>query len=116
MKLSGPLQLLTLCCALSLVSCADPPVGPPETTVRAVASSRSVAERRVVVFPEIRGETAGIAAEHNWTAQNLPGWRWQSRDVMEDYDGRVYHRVILANDRGRETTIYFDVTNWYDLR
>jgi hypothetical protein len=97
-----------------LVSCADPPANAPLGPIASAPASRSVADHRVITFPEVHDETSGTAAEHSWTQAQFPHHEWSSRQLLEDRDGRTYHRVILKDDRGREVAIYFDITNWFD--
>lgn len=114
MKRTHLLPLVIAASLFSLASCADTPADPTAAKAASAATRRSIGKQRVVMFPEVRGETVGIGAEHAWTDAQFPGSQWSSRDVLEDSDGRVYHRVLLVNARRHEVTIYFDVTNWFD--
>lgn len=97
-----------------LVSCADPPANPGRATAASTLERRSVGKQRVVAFPEVRDETNGTAAEHAWTQEQFPYYKWTSRELLEDRSGRIYHRITLSNPRGHEVTVYFDVTEWFD--
>ena len=112
-----PTSLLTLIGALfftCLMSCADPPTYAPRATIASMPEGGSVGKERVVTFPEVHDETNGTAAEHAWTETQFPDYEWHSREVLEDGNGRTYHRVTLTDARGHRVKVYFDITAWFD--
>ena len=114
MKRTSLLAIISTIFLTFLVSCADPPPNPAQARVASMAERRSVGKQRVVAFPEVRDETNGTAAEHAWTQAQFPDYKWNSRELLEDGNGRIYHRIILSNARGHEVTVYFDITEWFD--
>ncbi len=106
------LALAAVC--VFLTSCVETPPEMPAVSSRtgSIRNDRTVGRQRVVTFPEVRDATTGTAAEHNWTDENYPGSRWTMVQILEDSEGRVYHRVLLVDARGRERSVYFDVSNW----
>lgn len=114
MKQISLLATISTVFSTCLISCADPPTDPPLATVGSISAPRSVGKQRVVAFPEVRDETSGTAAEHAWIHAEFPGYQWISRELLEDRNGRTYHRVTMADSHGRRATVYFDVTEWFD--
>jgi hypothetical protein len=107
-------QLMAGAFLAAVVLCADSPTTAPSAMSNPTRTGRIVGKHRVITFPDVRDETTGIAAEHAWTKKQFPGYEWNSRKVLEDKQGRVYHRVLLVNSHGGNVTVYFDVTSWYD--
>ncbi len=74
---------------------------------------RDLAKQRVITFRSVRSEIEGVRAEHSWIAKNLPGYRWKQQRLIHDTHRRICDAVTLADAHGHETTVYFDITNWF---
>jgi hypothetical protein len=55
---------------------------------------------------------AGIRAEYDWVKKNRPNWRLKMQSVLKG-DGKVYDKMYFLAPDGQNTTLFFDVTDFY---
>jgi hypothetical protein len=58
-------------------------------------------------------ETQGIAAEREWVARNLPGWKMAGQALLHRPNGRSYDRLNLTGPNRAKKSIYFDITAFF---
>lgn len=100
--------ILAISFAVILASCASK--SPAPSPSGAGPEFRTTID--TAIHHDASNEIEGARAEHAWTAQYLPGWRWETQSLINGAEGRVYDLIELG--KGGETKrIYFDITAWF---
>ncbi|MEY2493213.1 MAG: hypothetical protein QOH24_2164 [Verrucomicrobiota bacterium] len=66
----------------------------------------------MITFTDVGSEKEVTYAEHAWTNEHFPEYRWKSVKLIHDAQLRVYDCVSLVNRKGEKAIIYFDLTKW----
>jgi hypothetical protein len=65
-----------------------------------------------VVIQGAKHEKDGIAAEHLYLSQNFGSW-FLKQQVLLNQKGRVYDRMEIADQNGKQRTVFFDITDFF---
>jgi hypothetical protein len=66
-----------------------------------------------IVLPDIKNEKSGVAAERDWVKKNHPNHRWIQQRCRKNEAGRQIDEVILLAPDGVQSSVFFDITDWY---
>jgi hypothetical protein len=65
-----------------------------------------------VVIRGAKHEKAGIAAEHWYLSQKFGSW-FLKRQVLVNRKSRVYDRMEITDQNGKQHTVFFDITDFF---
>jgi hypothetical protein len=65
-----------------------------------------------VVIRGAKHEEDGIAAEHRYLSQNFGSW-FLKHQVLVNQKGRLYDRMEIADQNGKQRTVFFDITDFF---
>ncbi len=75
------------------------------------APDGSSLEKAIVI--EAADERQGVAAEREWVAKNLPGWKINRQALLNGPGGRHYDRLELTGPGDDRKTIFFDISAFF---
>ena len=65
-----------------------------------------------VVIRGAKHETDGIAAEHRYLSQHFGSW-FLKRQMLVNQKGRVYDRMEITDQNGKQRVVFFDITDFF---
>lgn len=108
-KMTRLLICLALVSALVCACASSPPAS--EEGVRFVGGNGSSAAEAIVI-KGVDDEANGVAAEHAWLQQNMPGWEVTGQSLLTK-GRKSYDAMTVRSASGEERTIYFDITGFF---
>jgi len=97
--------------ALLLVSgCASAPRASDEGVRFVGGNGSSTAE--AIVIKGVHDEANGVAAEHFWLRENMPGWTVTGQSLLTK-GRKAYDAMTVQSASGEERTIYFDISGFF---
>lgn len=65
-----------------------------------------------VVFPNIKDEKSGVAAERTWVTEHFPKHKQLQQRCKTNNANRQIDEIILSAPDGSEISVFFDITDW----
>jgi hypothetical protein len=65
-----------------------------------------------VVIRGAKHEKDGIAAEHRYLSQHFGSW-FLKRQVLVNQKSRVYDRMEITDQNGKQRAVFFDITDFF---
>ena len=65
-----------------------------------------------VVIRGAKHEKDGIAAEHRYLSQHFGSW-FLKRQVLVNQKNRVYDRMEITDQNGKQRAVFFDITDFF---
>ena len=65
-----------------------------------------------VVIRGAKDEKDGIAAEHSYLSQHFGSW-FLKRQVLVNQKSRVYDRMEITDQNGKQRAVFFDITDFF---
>jgi hypothetical protein len=65
-----------------------------------------------VVITGAKHESDGITAEHRYLSEHFASW-FLKRQVLVNQKGRVYDRMEITDQNGKERAVFFDITDFF---
>jgi hypothetical protein len=65
-----------------------------------------------VVIGGAKHEKDGIAAEHSYLSQHFGSW-FLKRQVLVNQKDRVYDRMEITDQNGKQRVVFFDITDFF---
>ncbi len=65
-----------------------------------------------VVISGAKHEKDGIAAEHRYLSQHFGSW-FLKRQVLVNEKSRVYDRMEITDQNGKQRAVFFDITDFF---
>jgi hypothetical protein len=65
-----------------------------------------------VVISGAKHESDGISAEHRYLSDHFGSW-FLKRQVLVNQKGRVYDRMEITDQNGKQRSVFFDITDFF---
>ena len=65
-----------------------------------------------VVISGAKHESDGISAEHRYLSEHFASW-FLKRQVLVNQKGRVYDRMEITDQNGKQRSVFFDITDFF---
>jgi hypothetical protein len=104
-------KLFSLACVAALTAACTTTDSPVTGSGIRFSGWNGESMQQAVVILGAQGENDGIAAEHQWVKEKLPGWSFSDQELVTNT--KAFDVITLRSSDGSERRVYFDISKFF---